>query len=566
MDIDTIITRVDTAKNFYSGMMSAFATRANYARGKYSITLPENVVAYKDITPVTNVDVAANAIVTDIPTFNLQLPHDCTEADETRRDKQLRALMLLFKESEKAKIPPLRDSAINISKYGAFCMSLWWLEESFDVFDFNFLWKSHNPETILPIGRDEFAEIYSVRLSDVEELLAEFNAGKKKKVVDWAKSADTGETVEIVKYSRSWKKDGEWEGGRTILIDKTPIFKDSSISKGGVQKNLLGVCPYVYGVSGWAGSSADGKPEEEARGINDMAFPIFNQISFIQSMAIAKLAKDVVGRKIRNFSDDQIGYGDNLWDDIVLDDGISLDRIKSDDRTQIDPDAYRMLPILRQQVSDQTFGAGAKGVQQGSSGSQEAVLIGQDLKKMRIPRAQIETVYEQICQKMFYIAKQHGGVTYNGKPILKPADIMFPINLDISLEPIDPVQQQAKILMLKEVWVAGGISWENFAIRSGIVDDITLERKLIEVNKTMNDPALRQIIGQQAAMAWGMQEQIDTLNEMTSKKKKSNPANMGVYGSAATATEVNNMKTQMGQFGGMDTQQMVPQGQEALVQ
>jgi len=280
-------------------------------------------------------------------------------------------------------------------------------------------------------------------------------------------------------------------------------------------------------------------------------------------MMIAKLAKDIIQPHTQIVDDDQIRYGENPWDNILILSG-GHDALRPLPRTQADPDAYQMLNNLRQQVADNTFGAGAKGVQQGSSGSQEAVLIGQDLKKMRIPRAQLEAGYEQICMKMLYIAKELGGVTYNGKTILAPDDIKFPINLDISLEPIDPVQQQAKILMLKEVWISGGISWENFAMRSGIVDDITLERKLIEVNKTMNDPAVRAIFGQQAVQEWASQQQIDTLKQMSSGKPKSNPANMGMYGSASTATEVNKMKTQMGQFGGVDTSQMVPE--ETLAQ
>jgi len=556
MNSDEILKRIESAATYYSTLMAEFKKKREYASGRYQIKLPANVIAYKDITPVTNVDVAANALVTDIPSFNIQLPHEASSADEERRDKQLRALSILFRESEKLKIPPLRDCAINLPKYGAATQSIWWLEEFFDLGEFNFLWKSHNPECFLPIGKDEGAEIYTIKSSDVEEFLAEFNEGKRKKVVDWNKPASLGETVEIIKYTRSWREGTEWKGERAFFVGKIPIFQDSSIAKNGVQQNVLGVYPYVSVVSGWAGSSAEGKPEDEARGINDFLFSTFDEISFIKSMIFAKLAVDVVGRYTQTCDDDQIVYGENIWDPIRVS---RHEDLKLLDQRKVDPEGYQALGQLQQQVSDNTFGAGSRGIAQGSSGSQEAVLIGQDLKKMRVPRAQLESGLEQICQKMFYIAKQLGGITYNGKTILAPKDIVFPINLDVSLEPIDPAEQQAKILMLKEVWVAGGISWENFAIRSGIVDDISLERKLIEINKTMNDPAVRQIIGQQALQEWATAEQIATLQQMGKAKPKSNPANMGAYGSAATQTEVNSMKSQMG-MGQVDTSQMMPQG------
>jgi hypothetical protein len=123
------------------------------------------------------------------------------------------------------------------------------------------------------------------------------------------------------------------------------------------------------------------------------------------------------------------------------------------------------------------------------------------------------------------------------------------VYLDISLEPIDPIQQQAKLITLKEMWISKAISWENFAARSGIVDDISLERKLIEIEKVMADPAIAQILSQKMVQEWGIQERIDTINAM--KTQKGIPENQGVYGQAATETDVNQMRSDIGEGGGM---------------
>jgi hypothetical protein len=85
-----------------------------------------------------------------------------------------------------------------------------------------------------------------------------------------------------------------------------------------------------------------------------------------------------------------VDWGDSLFDPIknMSDNPNALVLLE---QTKIDPEAYSMIAMLRQQIGDQTFNASSSGRRQGDSGTQEAILMGQDMKKMRVPRTQLET-------------------------------------------------------------------------------------------------------------------------------------------------------------------------------
>lgn len=505
---DDILMRIQNAETFYNDYFAHLLIKREFANLVYPVKLPSSVPLFRSITPATKVAKGANQINPDLPMFDVKLPHGHSQKDEIKRDKQKIAANLLFSESEKySKIPAFRDAAINITQYGAFCLRLLWFENLHQADEFEARVVSINPENIMPISKNEFVEFYQMRVIDVEEMVEEFNVGKPKKVAEFHRAGRTNDTLLTLKkyYTPEWR--AYFIGDGAEISDA--IFLDSQISLGGVQKNAMGLVPYEYGVSGWAGSSADGRLQEEARGINDLNFAAYEQESFMQSMIMAKVALDIVGHRTV-IRDSGIEWPDVLWDPIVVD---SHDEVNELKQRTVDDNAYRMFSLLQQQVDANTFQAGTLGLRQGDSGVQEGVLLGQDAKTWRHPRSRIEIAAESIWSKYFQLIQQFGPAYYQGKPILSKNDIVTPINIKVSLEPIDPVKKQAENLMLMQMVMNRLISWENFALRSGIIEDVTAERKLIMVNQIMQDPAIVQLMGQKAVQEWAIGENVALLKE-----------------------------------------------------
>ena len=495
--VDEIKEAIAQAEKLFGPMHLHFKVKRDFAELKYAIDAPPEIVRFKNMTPATKVQKAANQLITDIPNFEIGLPYNHGKRDEERRDLQKRLANLIFKQSEsKNNIPPFRDCAINMPKYGAAALKVEW-DADYDKEQQHIpiVVTSLNPENCYPISRRQFAEVYNMSVLSLEELVEDWNTGKNEVIAEYmkpkGKSADA--PVSLVKYYN--------DKVRCFLADGKPLFVK------GIQENILGEIPQEYRVSGWAGKSSEGSPEDEARGINDLCFDAYRQMSLIESLMTAQAATDTVGKWWQKEGAD-IAWPDLLWQPVVSQ---NFDDFKQLELSKINTESYRLLGLLREQVDDQTFQASIGGKSQADSGTHEATLIAQDLKMLRTPRSQIESMVEAIWEKSFRLAKKFGPIYYHGRKIITVDDIILPIMLNVSLQAVDPIRKQAENLMLLKMLVAGAISWENFALKSGLVDDLTTERKLILIDQIMRQPALIQLLGQKALEEWGIREQIATL-------------------------------------------------------
>lgn len=531
---DNILKRITQAEAYHANRIASLKKKRQYFTLNYSFYAPPQVQVFKSksIVPATKVDKTANQIIVDIPRFEIALPQGYYEIDQTRRDKQLYALKLLWHESRmRNKIPPEQDASIHISGYGEFCFSIWWDDESYESGEWPFILRSHNPETIYPISEHEVCEIYTCKVADLEEMMELFNSGKRKKVLDYnrkGRSLDTN--IDIKKYYSS--------DARAFYVDGHPMFV-----KEGYQSLYQKVCPYVYGVSGWAGSSPEGNPEDESRGVLDMILDAINDQSYMQTMVKAKVARDIVQkRKILRVAN--IDEGENIFDDVIVD---NMNDIMPMEPTDIDRSAYDYMAMLTQQINENTFGAGIQGVRQGYSGTQEAFLTGQEMRFIRPPRVQLQNAMAKISQKFFEIISEvaDGPVRYQGRPIIKPNDIVHPVWVNVSLDPIDRAKQNAEIMTLKELYAVGLLSWESFHIKAGIVDDISQEHRLVIVNEMLHDKTLLQALGAEVLQEFAIREKTDAMKAM--RQQKGMPEGQGVYGMAANQAQLQDQITEASQ-------------------
>ena len=540
---DQIQARINQAELYFSSYIQSLKRKREYFNLTYGVVLPDTIPLVRSITPATKREKMANQINADAPIFTINMPHNYNEKEEIRADREKITATLLFELSEKySKIAPFRDAVLNLTGYGAYILRLHWFMDMHKEQEFPARITSINPENFLPISNIETCEMYQMRVMDIEAIIDEYNGVGNRDVAYWKKgSRKDDEYIKVYKYYLP--------ESRSIIVENESIFIDKAGSAiRGMQKNFMGFNPHRYGVSGWAGNSADGLPEEEAKGINDNCFGVYQNESFMLSMVTAKVAKDIIApykqRKGAN-----VAWPELPWDNVEVE---NMEDIEQLEQRNIDPEAYRLHELQRRQVDESTFHGGITGQRQGVSGVQDMALIGQDLKTIRHPRASLESSIEDIWEKFFKLADKYG-VYYGSRQLLRKHDVVKPITIHCSLTPVDPIQKQAEQLMLMQTKMNGLISWENWALKSGLVDDLTTERKLILVNKFLAHPGIEEMMSAQVAKEWAIEERTQLYKQMAQEKGKQIPEFAGILGRAQVEAQANNLQNDAGLGNGLAT-------------
>jgi len=315
---------------------------------------------------------------------------------------------------------------------------------------------------------------------------------------------------EQIPWLEYWSRD--W---RSFIADETAVLN------GEVIPNVYNFSPYQYKYSGWGKSSPDGKPEEKAIGLLNPIVSALKEEARFKSAMGNHLRQNIYQpyAKDPTLKGDEIRFGPGDVNEMPVKDG-KIQGIALFPVAQINTDLF---PILASYLNDIQNASGSALLSGNSpsgdaSGYLQGILVGQGRIKYRAPLRGIETIVSEAIRKALYMVKYviKQPVPFGGGKFIRPDDIMEPIIVNVSLEPVDPAEDDRKMKLGLELHSKDIISTKKMREEYAHVSDQEESAQiLVEAIKAM--PQYQALLLGEALEKYEMKSLLAKLKELEAK-------------------------------------------------